>query len=381
MKRFSILFAVLFLFIVLGCTENDAVNSLATQSDENIDDPIDVEITADRQDRYDETFFGGLYKHNPIIVPAGSHDALAAAIAQAGHKGTVLLEAGEHIESGTVLVTSTVRILGESGAVLRFDTDPTAAETPIEVGFHVKNTQRVVIGGLEILPVGTDGGTAILIENSHRTKVQNNTMHNFQRGILIQEGNDTRIYDNNIVSSSVWQTSTLTVQGIVNINGERVRIAGNEFSNSLVGAFLCDKKGRFQDNITYGNFIGVLLCTVQPGTFIMPDGSGVHAITSCTRWHVKNNNSHDNLNWGYLVIDNANNNRLKNNAASNNGLYDIELTGDTNRFGFFAPASFENHLNSDQYPDLIIKDCGNDNHIKNKESLTNFVDNSLDPCF
>jgi len=380
MKRFSILFAVLFLFIVLGCTENDAVNSLATQTDGNIEDPIDAEITADRQDRYDESFFGGLYKHNPVIVQAGSHDALAAAIAQAGHKGTVLLEAGEHTESGAVLITSTVRILGESGAVLRFDTDPTPLGAPLQVGFHIKNTERVLIGGLEILPLGTDGGTAILIENSDLVKVQNNTMHNFQRGVIIQEGNDTRIYDNNIVGSSLWLGGEL-VQLIVNMNGEWAKIAGNDLSNATLGAFLCDQHGRFTDNTTHGNFIGVLLCTVPAGVFTLPDGNAVQSQTSGSRWHVKSNNAYGNVHVGYLVIDNANRNLLTNNNASNNGLYDIELAGESNRFGFFTPVSYENDLISNLYPDLIIKDCGNDNDIKNKQNLTNLVDNSLDPCF
>jgi hypothetical protein len=65
---------------------------------------------------------------------------------------------------------------------------------------------------------------------------------------------------------------------------------------------------------------------------------------SAVSWTTRDNDCHDNFDVGYLVIDGANNNRLTNNAAARNANYDIELVGDSYRFGFFTPTSFEDGI-------------------------------------
>ena len=83
-----------------------------------------------------------------------------------------------------------------------------------------------------------------------------------------------------------------------------------------------------------------------------------------------------NFTTGLLVIDGANNNVIADNASSGNGTYDVELTGDAYRFGFLTPASYENTFIAGSYPNIEVKNCGNDNQIIGGA----LVDNSVEPC-
>lgn len=113
----------------------------------------------------------GLRTEGSVVeLPAGSVDALAAAIAGAGEGGTVIVKAGEHTESGMVTIGQKVKILGEPGALLIVDTEP-AQTTPttatgIDPALYVFNAPGTVIWGLEIQPASPPGGTGILLENS-----------------------------------------------------------------------------------------------------------------------------------------------------------------------------------------------------------------------
>jgi len=104
-----------------------------------------------------------------VKVPAGSVDALAAAIAQVRDGGVVLLRSGQHTESGTVTVNHPVSIIGEPGAILIADTEPIAPNL-VEPALHVLGASPVVVWGLDIRPKETVGGTAILIEDSPKTR-------------------------------------------------------------------------------------------------------------------------------------------------------------------------------------------------------------------
>ena len=97
-----------------------------------------------------------------------------------------------------------------------------------------------------------------------------------------------------------------------------------------------------------------------------------------TQWQVHNNLASNSFDTGYLVIDGANRNHMSNNAASGNARYDIELAGDTNRFGFFAPTSRHNQVAAGSHHGLVIKDCGQRNRLKGFDAV---VDTTTDPCF
>ena len=78
------------------------------------------------------------------------------------------------------------------------------------------------------------------------------------------------------------------------------------------------------------------------------------------------------------MIDGANNNVLITNEGSGNVLYNIELAGDSNRFGFFTPSSFKNLFVAGSQKGLVVKNCGSNNVIIGK---VNLVDHNADPCF
>jgi hypothetical protein len=159
------------------------------------------------------------------------------------------------------------------------------------------------------------------------------------------------------------------------INGINARIEGNDVSGAIFGVWCCDKNGIYQQNYTHGNLIGMILCKVPENGILLPSGNFTGAALAATNWKCKNNQS-DNNAYGYLVIDGARDNLLENNAAGNNAAYDMELTGDTYRFGFLTPASVNNTVKAGAYQNITIKDCG----INNKVTGGIQVDTNLDPC-
>jgi hypothetical protein len=176
----------------------------------------------------------------------------------------------------------------------------------------------------------------------------------------------------------VWQTGQLAnVFGIVVINGDKVRIVRNDVSNALFGVWPCDRDGSVLDNTFHENYIGLILCTVFDGDFVYPSGDNSGTDASTNHWRVIGNLSTGNLDAGYLVIDGANHNLLKDNDASNNGTYDIDLAGDSYRFGFLTPKSFDNTVKAGLFQHVKIKNCGENNTVIGGQ----LVDNTQDPCF
>lgn len=311
-----------------------------------------------------------------VTVPAGSNDALADAIAEAGDGGTVILESGMHYESGTVVVDQRVHIKGEEDAVLQVDTKPIEVVGTIQPALHLLDVSNVVVSGIKIQPVDDIGGTAILIEHADKTMVQKSTLESHQFGILVEQSNRVRIGYNTIVTSDAWTTGEVgQAHGIVVINGKRARVYGNEVSSSFFGVWACDNSGLYIGNKTYQNYLGLILCKVPDQAYPFPDDSLVGSASPANQWLVMLNTSHDNLDAGYIAIDGANNNYIWNNKAANNGTYDIELAGDSERFGFLTPTSSENHVLA--RPGITVKDCGIDNSVSGGED----IDTTADSCY
>ncbi len=159
-------------------------------------------------------------------------------------------------------------------------------------------------------------------------------------------------------------------------DGESVLIADNEISQFGSGIFPCHKDGEALRNEMNDNVIGILLCT-SPALFELPDGSISGAVESSNHWLLSKNESNGNT-WGYLVIDGAFDNVLFKNKASNNALYDIELAGESLRFGFLTPTSLNSTVVSNgNLNGVIIKDCAPGSVIIGGT----LVDNNVDPCF
>ncbi len=314
----------------------------------------------------------------PVVeIPAGSVNALADAIAEAGEGGVVLLKSGQHHESGTVEINYKVSIVGETGATLISDTHPATTTGIMKPALFIHNAPGVVIHGLHILPKGEIGGTAIFVENASGVHIYENKIEEHEFGVIVQKGDRASINKNTIVGSSGWLTGEIGVaEGILLVNGSFAEIKGNRISNTLLGIFASDRKGLLQGNELFGNFIGIVLCNV-PLEIPTPGGEIVGSETNATKWIVRENRSHDNFDIGYLVIDGANNNLLVNNQAGNNGRYDIELAGETERFGFLAPTSRDSKVVLGKYSGLTVKDCGVNDQITGDAVL---VDTVADPC-
>jgi len=313
-----------------------------------------------------------------VLLHAGSVDALAEAIAAVGPGGTVLLQSGMHFESGTVEISAPVTLVGKRGAVLESVTTPAGAyPLLVEAALHVRGTTNVTIKGLELRPAaGSDGNCAVLIEDADDVLVADNTIQGYQFGVLNQGGDGVEITGNRIRVSTRWQTGEVPeAHGIVNINGLGTRITDNRVSDGLFGIWACDRDGRASGNTVSTSFIGLILCKVPNESFLI-SGQDRPSATSGAGWQVHGNFASAN-DWGYLVIDGANNNTLTNNAASGSGTYDMELTADTFRFGFLTPAAFDNTVNAGAHKNLVIKDCGNNNTVTGGVQ----VDTSVDPCF
>ncbi|MEL6943023.1 MAG: hypothetical protein AAFO82_10165, partial [Bacteroidota bacterium] len=126
-------------------------------------------------------------------------------------------------------------------------------------------------------------------------------------------------------------------------------------------------------NTTNGNAVGHILCKV-PTAYPLPDGSVVGSKTSATNWLSLYNSASQNAAIGYLVIDGAEQNYLAGNEASGNAVYDIELAGASERFGFPTPPCSSNKVLVGE--GQSIKDCGDDNEVIGGA----VVDINVNPC-
>jgi hypothetical protein len=194
-------------------------------------------------------------------------------------------------------------------------------------------------------------------------------MNEFQWGVLLHNAHSSTIVGNTIVVNGGWATGDLPeCDGVININGNGVRMANNDVSNALLGMFPSGSDGFFMGNNVHGNFIGMVLCKVPGGSFRLPSGAVVGSVVSGNGWHVSGNTATGNFHVGYLVIDGANNNLLVNNAASSNGspvndFADIELAGETALFGFCTPVCFNNRVIAASHRSIRINDYGVNNRI------------------
>jgi nitrous oxidase accessory protein NosD len=172
-----------------------------------------------------------------VELPAGSVNGLAAAIAQAGSGGTVIVKSGLHKEAGTVVVTLPVTITGEAGAVLESVTSPgfpSAFPITITAALHFKGAAGATVRGLWFQPpVGTVGNCAVILEDSPGAQVLNNRMTQLQYGVVVQRGANAVIRGNTINLSTNWDLDPsdpallVDVIGIFVMAAERAQVTDN----------------------------------------------------------------------------------------------------------------------------------------------------------
>jgi parallel beta-helix repeat protein len=324
-----------------------------------------------------------------VVLPAGSVNGLAAAIAQAGSGGTVLLKGGIHKEAGEVVVTTPVTITGEPGATLESATSPGFPNTyPITItaALHFKGAPGSTVRGIRFQPPGTTlGSCGVILEDSPGTQVLNNRMTQLQFGVVVQRGDNAVIRGNSISTPTNWDldssdpTSLSSAIGIAVLAGQGVRVIENQVANGLMGIFGSDGPGEIAGNTVAGNLFGIFFCHM-PDTGFLFSGRKQGSKQSATGWSVHDNIAHNNL-WGIIVADGAHDTTVVNNDASGNQVYDIELAGDTKRFAplvDLAPTSHDNLVVAGSYGGLVVKDCGQNNRVQGTVKL---VDHTADPCF
>jgi hypothetical protein len=323
---------------------------------------------------------GAATGNDPFVsVPAGSVNALAAAIAAAGPHGFVVLKSGLHTESAMVEVTSPVVIMGEPGAVLESAVPIWPTGNPVlQAALWVHDTPGVAIRDIEMRPAGGIGAAAILLDGAPGTAVLRNNLHDYQYGVIIQYSDNVKVWDNRVSITTAWQTNPAVpdANGIVVISGLHAFLANNRVSNAIFGIWACDHDGVAYGNTVSANLVGLILCKVPASSYPLPDGELAGAPSSAVGWLAQANECFGNFTTGLLVVDGAHENRVLNNDSHDNGSYSVELTGDTFRFGFLTPASFDNLFVAGSHPDIQVKNCGNGNKVIGGH----LVDDTAEPC-
>lgn len=388
MKRAHFLATLTILALIAGCAGDSPVDTASpqdTRTESELRSPEARAIAADLEQLavYDPARWNsrelpkGLHVplRRAVRVPAGSVDALAGAIAEAGPRGVVLVESGEHVESETVTIEFPVTILGEEGAAILVDTQPYPDVVESDGAFYVNDANqgpgRVVIAGLEIRPQSADSaGTGIIVRDTSRVAVLYNSIAGHQLGVLLQQADQARIQGNRIELNPA-----ISEHGVAVINGDHVGVSGNVITGAVFGIWACDEFGYAAYNDLSGSFLGLILCKVPPAGYVMPDGTEVGSENPATKWHVAFNNSYDNV-VGYMVIDGATSNVVALNRAENNAAYDYQIVPSTEvLFGFCTPTAVDTFLLIANSTD-VVKDCGVNSVIIGGS----LVDLSADPC-
>ena len=313
-----------------------------------------------------------------VEVPAGSNNALAAALVAAGTNGTVLLKSGLHTESGTVEIKNTVTLAGEVGAVLQSDTHPSiGTDDPLQPALWVHGPGNVVIHDIEMRPAGAIGGTGILLQNADNASVYACSIHDVQFGVVAEKANSAKVWSSRIAISTAWLGGAISeAHGIIIINGTNAVIANNTVTGAIFGIWPCDAGGKVLANKASGSLEGILFCKVPAWSIELPDGSYTGAAQSTTRCIAQGNETSGNFADGILAIDDANNSRIVDNNSHDNGAYDVEMAGDSYRFGFLTPSSFNCTFTAGSYPNVKVKNCGRNNNVNGGV----LVNNATDPC-
>lgn len=317
----------------------------------------------------------GLSSRSAVYVPAGSMNAVQDAIAEAGPNGKVILESGNHYESGTITITQKVTLRGEDGAKLYVDVAgpgdafPFPTTNVLDPAIYIKDCNLVRIENLSLRSQGEKGSTGIFLEKGRLARIQDCDISNFQFGIWASDNsNMVRIYDNEIDGYD-----GLGVWGIIIESGRYAKVKGNKITRYAAGIFASDIRGTMTENETDGGSMGPLLCTVQ-GNVMLPNGEMLENATPCKDWVVSKNIGRNSL-WNYVVIDGANNNFLYRNESYDPVFQDIILLGESYLTGQLTPTSYKNFVVN--LADIETKDCGLNNVVLGGTK----TDTELDPCF
>jgi hypothetical protein len=307
-------------------------------------------------------------------IPNGSMNALAAAIEAAQYGEVIVLEPGDHYQTGTLNISKVVHIEG-CAANLIFSNTPYQSNSNFAPAIHYKKGSAISsLRGITIKSLDSIPGLAIFIDRVDQIKILDVTLENWHSSIVAYDADYTTIWKNKVHCNRRWQVGKLGESfGIVFSDGRQNLIINNEVDGGLFGIWTGGAQGTDFHNSTWECLYGQILCKVPAGA-LTAGGTVVNTVNSSSDWSVNFNSSRNNFAAGFLVIDGATHNFMEHNKTSGNLVYDFELTGITSRFGFESPSSFNNRLYA--YPGQKVKDCGTANQIFGGQ----LVNNALDPC-
>ncbi len=316
-----------------------------------------------------------------IVVDEGSNNALAQALKDAGEGGIVYLRNGLHTETAGVVIGSKVTLIGETGAILKVNSlaslmNLSNGVTEVHPALHVLNASKTLIMNLEIQPIDKDGSTAILFENAPLCASLNCTIKSFMFSIVIEKSNQMTVMDNKMTGSTLWQANPGLMAGVINTSGVGSWIANNDIESAGVGIFLSDQKGNVVRNKVRKGRFGVVLCHIIPKALKLPNEHYTGGEFSTGDWQIINNQSDDNLLFGFIIVDGSFNNTLDGNTTSGNGLYDIYLTKAGTKYSPITTAAVTHDNIVKANATQKVKDCGDRNIVTGVK----LIDTATDPC-
>jgi nitrous oxidase accessory protein NosD len=316
-----------------------------------------------------ESFALSTNKNTWVTVPAGSVDVLNNVITAASPGDVILLAAGVHTENSTIYVTKSVSIVGADGAILKIhspysipDANGNVTVTPAIRLFKAHN---VNIQNIDFEPVNAESGVLVLVNNSHYFGFIDNTVSNFQMGVLLQKSQYPAIIGNTISVGATALASGYPAYGVVSMNGRSAFIKENEISGAKFGIWVGDRFGTVSYNNCSDNVVGINMSKV-PVSIILPGLTApVGSISSARLCMVHHNVCTNNDDNGIMIIDGANKNSLWANQASGNGVdpisgtaTGIEVFGSSSILGYASAHAFGNSIDQTMFPSVTIRNCG-----------------------
>ena len=302
-----------------------------------------------------------------ITVPAGSSDAIAAAIKSAGTGGVVYLKAGTHTESLPITIRTSVTIIGEDGSTLKIkspinppDSIKAVVLTP---AFHVLNAPQTAFLNLTVVPVDSAGGGFALFENSPQSALMYNTLNQFSYGAVVEGSDQIVAIGNHIISNNLWKTKAIReTMGILNINGKSAYIARNEIENFFAGIFVSDQYGSMVGNNMHEDRFALVTCGYGL-PLRLPNGNIAATKVQPESWKILNNQISNSSYDGIGMISGTKWSVVQGNIITGSGIFDYDLGGDTHRFqgGRLLVATHDNTITASS--GQTIKDCGNNNTV------------------
>ena len=394
MKTKNFIYLLLFatMIVVVSCTRDQAIQDQAAVSTSeelqwNPADGIAKYIPKEYKDNIraeDITRIEKLLRNpkeevltsrgNEIHLAAGSTNKLAAAIAAASSGDVIVLDQGDHFESGTITIDKSINIIGYNANYISSGIK-SVPDHNFKSAIHITTKGSISsIRGITFKSTETHPGLCIYIDHTIDISVVYNTFENWQYGIVSNASDYGTFVSNTIHCDPSWTAGIISdADGIIFADGHHNQVFKNEVTGGFFAIWTGGSQGICFANNTHHGFLGLILCKVPPGSFQV-DGASINTAGSSISWLCTRNVSTDNFLTGYLVIDGSYNNLLQQNKSKNNTNYDYYLVGDSHIFGFFTPKAYNNTVIATS--SQIIKDCAENSTIIGGVR----VNTSTDPC-